>query len=226
MEFVVLGWPPDGPTLRLDYRNFAYAGKFVMSNTGKAVVREPSDREAGSAASDAADDSDAVDCDPDDGNHAADHEPEADDDYASGVVAALAFNADRTDDATLWYRYVTVHAAAKGERLGPRLAAFVASRAVERGYERLRIAVNNPFAYEAMYKAGFEWTGEETGVAELVLERRAEGTPATRLRGADAGTYRSGLDRFRERDLGDPEASFLRDRVGAGLPDACDPPEA
>ena len=40
MEYVVLGWPSDGPTLRLDYRQFAYAGKFVMSNTGKAVAYE------------------------------------------------------------------------------------------------------------------------------------------------------------------------------------------
>ncbi|ERH03826.1 MAG: hypothetical protein J07HR59_00951, partial [Halorubrum sp. J07HR59] len=37
MEFTVLGWPPEAPTLRLDFRTFAYAGKFVMSTTGKAV---------------------------------------------------------------------------------------------------------------------------------------------------------------------------------------------
>ncbi|MFD1599872.1 GNAT family N-acetyltransferase [Halobellus rarus] len=211
MEFVVLGWPPDGPTLRLDYRNFAYAGKFVMSNTGKAVVREAGDREADPTLAQPEDDSDAGDNDADD--------------YDAGILAALAFNADRTDDATLWYRYVTVHSDAKGEELGPRLAAFVAPRAAERGYERLRIAVNNPFAYEAMYKAGFEWTGEETGVAELVLERRADGTPATGPRDADAAVYRSGLERFRERDLGEPEASFLRNRVGVGPPDVCDPAE-
>jgi GNAT superfamily N-acetyltransferase len=41
MEFVCLGWPPDGPTLRLDYRRFAYAGKFVTPTTGKAVVPDP-----------------------------------------------------------------------------------------------------------------------------------------------------------------------------------------
>ncbi|MFB6082328.1 MAG: GNAT family N-acetyltransferase [Halanaeroarchaeum sp.] len=39
MQFAVLGWPADGPTLDLDWRRFAYAGKFVMSNTGKAVAR-------------------------------------------------------------------------------------------------------------------------------------------------------------------------------------------
>ncbi|WP_049984796.1 hypothetical protein [Halobellus rufus] len=204
MEFVVLGWPPEGPTLRLDYRRFAYAGKFVMSNTGKAVVREP---ETGTEGGDG-----DADADPDD-------------DYAADVVAALAFNADRTDDAVLWYRYVTVRSDAKGSERGPRLAAFVAPRAAERGYERLRIAVNNPFAYEAMYKAGFAWTGEETGVAELVLERPASRPASTASTAASepetAETYRTGLDRYRARDLGDPEASFLRERVGADPPALC-----
>ena len=85
----MLGWPPDGPTLRLDYRRFSYAGKFVMSNTGKAVVRDPgetSDRE-----------------------------------YDDAVLAAVAFNDDRTDSSTLWLRYVTVRNDRRGEGLGPQL---------------------------------------------------------------------------------------------------------
>ena len=49
MEYVLLGWPPDGPTLRLDHRRFAYAGKFVMSTTGKAVVRRAEDEGEGNA---------------------------------------------------------------------------------------------------------------------------------------------------------------------------------
>ena len=128
MEVVVLGWPPDGPTLRLDYRRFSYAGKFMMSNTGKAVVRE-------------------------------------------------------ADEAT------------------------------DRGYDRVRIAVNNPFAYEALYRAGFGFTGEETGLAELVLER-----PADRPAGRDADAYRAGLDRFRARDLSAAETKFLDGRRGADPP--------
>jgi GNAT superfamily N-acetyltransferase len=40
MEFELLGWPADGPTLELDWRSFAYAGKFVVSGTGKAVARD------------------------------------------------------------------------------------------------------------------------------------------------------------------------------------------
>ncbi|MUV90296.1 GNAT family N-acetyltransferase, partial [Halapricum sp. CBA1109] len=43
MEYALLGWADDGPTLRLDHERFAYAGKFVMSATGKAVARADGD---------------------------------------------------------------------------------------------------------------------------------------------------------------------------------------
>ncbi|MFB6096378.1 MAG: GNAT family N-acetyltransferase [Haloferacaceae archaeon] len=194
MEFSLLGWPEDGPTLRLDYRRFSYAGKFVMSNTGKAVVRvagrdppelEQTDRPV-----------------PD---------PDAFDD---SVVAAAAFNEDRTDPGVLWIRYVTVSSERRGEGIGPRLVAFVVAHAERRGYRRLRIAVNNPFAYHAMYKVGFVYTGRETGMAELVLER-----PGQR----DQASYQCGLDVFRERDRGDPEASFLRAREGEAPPELLAP---
>ncbi|WP_423750547.1 GNAT family N-acetyltransferase [Salinirarus marinus] len=178
--FRVLGWPPDGPQLRLDYRRFRYAGKFVMSNTGKAVA-----------------------CDPD-----ATREGEYD-----AALAAVAFNEDRTDPATWWLRYITVRDDLRGEGLGARLAAFAADRIESRGGDRIRIAVNNPFAYQALYKAGFGFTGEETGIAELVLER-----PDPR----DTEAYQSGLDRYRTRDPGDPEATFLDDKRGASPPGRVD----
>ena len=210
MEFVVLGWPSDGPTLRLDYRRFAYAGKFVMSTTGKAVVRDSNAREVDQARAPVG----------------VDTVPELDEEFDTDVVAALSFNADRTDESVLWYRYVTVRSDAKGSGLGPRLAAFVAPRAAEQGFERIRIAVNNPFAYEAMHKAGFAWTGEETGVAELVLERPTSWDGASvRPEPVATDTYQAGLDRYRERDLGDPEASFLRERVDADPPSPCAVPE-
>jgi GNAT superfamily N-acetyltransferase len=172
-EYELLGWPADGPTLRLDHERFAYAGKFVMSSTGKAVVRE-------------------------DGT----------------LVGAAAFNEDRTDPATLWIRYVTVRKDRRGEGLGARLLAFVAERARER-YDRVHIAVNNPFAYEAAYKAGFGFTGDETGVAELVCAVPADRSPER---------YRAGLDIYRERDLSDAETDFLDARVGADPPPTVDPP--
>jgi GNAT superfamily N-acetyltransferase len=174
MEYAVRGWPEDGPTLDLDYREFAYAGKFVMSSTGKAVVRE-----------------------------------------GDGIVGAVAFNEDRTDSTTLWLRYITVRADRRGEGLGARLAAFAAEHALSRGYDRLRIAVNNPFAYEALHKAGFGYTGRETGLAELVLER-----PGERSRVA----YQSGLDVYRARDLSDDEAAFLESRVDREPPEQLDSP--
>lgn len=186
MELALLGWPDEAPALRLDWRRFAYAGKFVMTNTGKAVVRDP---DAGRSV------------------------PEGDRAFATDVLAAVAFNEDRTDPARLWLRYVTVRADRRGEGLGPRLCAFVADCADRRDYDRVRIAVNNPFAYEALYRAGFAFTGEETGIAELVLER-----PADRPAGRDVDRYRGGLDRYRERDLGEDETAFLRRKEGASPP--------
>ncbi|AFZ71967.1 GNAT family N-acetyltransferase [Natronobacterium gregoryi] len=173
MEYDVLGWPPDGPKLRLDHERFSYAGKFVMTNTGKAVAR-------------------------DDGS----------------LVAAVAFNEDRTDEETLWLRYVTVARDRRGEGIGPQLVRRVRDQALERGYERLRIAVNNPFAYEALYRAGFGYTGETTGIAELVLEYPR---PEDWIGERDA--YQRGLEEFRERDLSLEEETFLEDRRGS------DPPE-
>ncbi|MEF8839395.1 MAG: GNAT family N-acetyltransferase [Haloarculaceae archaeon] len=129
MEFEILGWPGEEVTLDLDHDRFAYAGKFVMSRTGKAVVRD-----------------------------------------GGTLVGALAFDADRTDESVCRLRYVTIRADRRGEGTGSELLAFVRSSVVADGaYEAVRIAVNNPYAYDAAYRAGFGYTGEETGLAELVL---------------------------------------------------------
>ena len=172
MEFDLLGWPPDAPTLRLDWRRFSYAGKFVMSSTGKAVARMDGD-----------------------------------------VVGALAFNEDRTDPETLWFRYVTVREDYRGNGIGPDLLEFALDRASERGYDTVKIAVNNPFAYEACYRAGFGFTGETTGVAELVLAWPSDSDPVM---------YQDGLDLFRERDLSDEETEFLAACEGATPPEETD----
>ena len=184
MKYAVCGWPADGPTLRLDYHDFAYAGKFVMSTTGKAVARDPQEATDGK--------------------------------WDDDVLAAVAFNEDRTDSDTLWLRYITVRADRRGEALGPRLAVFISECALTRGYERLHIAVNNPFAYEALYKSGFGYTGRETGLAELVLER-----PNERSRSA----YQAGLGVYRERDLSESEEEFLAARADVGPPPMLDAPE-
>ncbi len=168
MKPELLGWPSDELQLRLDHRTFSYAGKFVMTTTGKAVVREGGE-----------------------------------------IRAAAAFNEDRTDPETLWIRYVTTHVERRGEGIGTRLLGFVSERARSRGYKRVRIAVNNPFAYEACYRAGFCYTGRETGLAELVLE-----APGERAR----ARYQQGFDLFRGRDLGEDERAFLDRKRGTDPP--------
>lgn len=183
MEFELLGWPSDGPTLRLDHREFAYAGKFVMTATGTAVARE------------------------------------------EDVVGALAFSEDRTDGDCLRLRYVTVRADRRGEGIGPRLLRFAAERARDHGYPDVRIAVNNPFAYEACYRAGFVFTGEETGLAELVLAYRPERDETGELSHAqETGRYQDGLDRYRVRDLSAVEESFLDTYRGREVPEVVDDP--
>jgi GNAT superfamily N-acetyltransferase len=168
MGFELLGWPDDGPRLRLDHEQFAYAGKFVMTNTGKAVWRD-----------------------------------------GDAVVAAVAFNADRTDPDRLWLRYVTVRADRRGEGIGPRLVEAVVDRASDRGYGRVAIAVNNPYAYEALSRAGFGFTGRTTGLAELVLERPAP---------QSGDCYRPGLERFLGRELDPTQQAFVRDKLARGPP--------
>ncbi|WP_439026898.1 GNAT family N-acetyltransferase [Haloarchaeobius sp. DT45] len=191
-SFELIGWPADEPTLRLDYRRFSYAGKFVMTSTGKAVVRG--------------------------GEHDVDDSRPDADAYDRDVVAAVAFNQDRTDAETLWLRYVTVREDWRGEGIAPALVRFVVDRADDRGYERVRIAVNNAYSYEALYRAGFGYTGRETGIAELVLERPdpvVDGSSGDR-----AATYRKGLAVFADRDdLSAAERAFVAEKRERGPPE-------
>ena len=199
MEFTVLGAPGEGATCRLDYRAFAYAGKFVVGTPGTAVLRTAD----GSAA--------APEWTPEEPL------PETVDPaaFADDVLAAVSFSPDRTDPACCRLRYVTVHVARRGEGLGPTLIRRTVSWLAAAGYDRVRIAVNNPFAYEALYKCGFAYTGETTGIAELELERpAAEPAPAH----GDPERYRAGLAAFRDRgpELSAAETQFLDDRLDEG----------
>ena len=208
MEPRLLGWPEDGPTLRLNHRRFSYAGKFVMSNTGKAVIRnaERKERDDSSGSSKPSG--------PPERPTSPEHASDAAEEYDTAILAAVAFNEHRTDPNVLWLRYITVREDRRGEGLGPQLCQFLARRGADRGYDRLRIAVNNPFAYEALYRAGFSFTGEKTGIAELVLERPAVGPAANRTE----ATYQEGLDAYRTRDLSAAERTFLERRRGCSPP--------
>lgn len=175
MEFDVLGWPRDEPAVSLDHRTFSYAGKFVMTNTGKAVVRE-----------------------------------------ADSVIAAASFNEDRTDTTTIWLRYLTVHADHRGRGIGARLARQCREEFELAGYERTKIGVNNPYSFEALSKAGFGYTGNTTGIAELIL---STGIPTP-------SRYREGLQEFAGRtELSDAERKFISRRLERGPPEIVDPIE-
>lgn len=200
MEYAFVGEPGAGATLRLDYRAFAYAGKFVVGAPGKAVLRT-------------SDGSSAVPSwEPDEPLPSTVDASEFDDD----VVAAVSFSPDRTDPDCCRLRYVTVHVARRGEGLGPRLIETTVSRLADDGYERVQIAVNNPFAYAALYKSGFAYTGEQTGIAEFVLERPAdEPAPESEIGGE---RYNAGLRAFRDadRDLDAVERAFIASRLDEG----------
>ncbi|MFC7043050.1 GNAT family N-acetyltransferase [Halonotius sp. GCM10025705] len=204
MEFALLGWAEADPTLRLDYRRFSYAGKFVTAGTGVAVIR-------GDAAERA---TETTDSEPEslaslpDGVEASD--------FADDILAAITFSPDRTDPSTLKIRYLTVRDDLRGDgqQLGPQLVAFLTSRAAAAGYDRIAIAVNNAFSYHALYKAGFSYTDRETGLAELVLDRPID-EPAV----ASQSGYQRGLDVFREREgLSTAETEFLAEHGDVAPP--------
>jgi len=210
MRFELVGWPEDGVKLVLDYRAFSYAGKFVVTNTGKAVALADPGDDTGAG------DTEDVERDVDDPRPPPATDVEGVIEPEGQVLGAVAFNADRTDPATWWLRYVTVRGDRRGEGIGPRLVAFTTERLRERGVERVRIAVNNPYAYEALYRAGFSFTGEQTGIAELVLSFPASDR--------SQATYQSGLDLFRERGPDADERAFLDRKAGLGPPDTLDIP--
>ena len=123
------------------------------------------------------------------------------------TVAVLSFSPDRADPDGVRVRYFTARDDLRGEGIGSSLLGFASDRLLER-YGTVRISVNNPYAYEAAHKAGFVWTGDTAGLAELVLRKPAEDT--------DTGTderYVEGLRRFADRDLTDGEEAFVRRKL-------------
>lgn len=129
---------------------------------------------------------------------------------AETVVGAIAFNRDRTDPGTVWFRYFTVRTDRRGEGIGARLAAETADGLLGAGVDEIRIAVNNPFAYEACYRAGFGYVGTQTGLAELVLVI-PDDRPTER--------YREGLEVFLGRsEQPDAAHEFVEERVDSEPP--------
>jgi len=168
MDFELLGRAP-GVTLNLDHREFAYAGKFVMSSTGKSVVR-------------------------DDGE----------------IVGAVAFSEDHSEPTAVRLRYVTVREDRRGEGIGPAVLRFTADRLIG-PYRRVLTAVNNPIAYQACYRAGFVFTGEETGIAEVLLAYE----PGQQR---SSERYSEGFAAFEGRDLPDKQRAIVEKYRGSEPP--------
>lgn len=206
----LLGWPEDSPRIDLDHERFAYAGNFRTGRTGIAVVREESAGAPGEPA-DAGTDSTKEGTDSTGtGTDLRDVE-----ERSSGVIAAVSFDPDRAVDAALRVRYVTVREDRRGEGIGPRLLAFLVERALDREYEVVRIGVNNPIAYCACYTAGFGFTGEQSGMGELVLQSPPPAEPDS----ADgAEHYRDGLEQFAARDLPQAQERVLERHRGGEPP--------
>ncbi len=202
MECRMLGWPEDEPTVRLDYRVFSYAGKFVMTGTGKAVICDERAEETYPRDLPALPSTIHSDV------------------FDRSILAAIAFSPDRRDPDTLWLRYVTVRRDRRGEGLAPKLVEYVLEGAANRDFDRASIAVNNPFAYEALYKVGFAFTGRTTGLAELVLERPIDAADSRETGPAgDPERYQAGLDHYRNREgLSEAERSFLDERIHSDPP--------
>ena len=85
------------------------------------------------------------------------------------VVGAISFNKDRNDEDIGWIRYMVVEKDHRGEGIGPELITY-AIGVLRENVGLIKVATNNIFAYRALYKSGFAYTGKTTGIAELVLE--------------------------------------------------------
>jgi GNAT superfamily N-acetyltransferase len=123
-----------------------------------------------------------------------------------GIVAALSFSPDRADSDAVRVRYITVREDRRGEGMGSALLDFAAERLLE-SYDRVRISVNNPYSYAAARKADFGWTGDETGLAELVMERPRP------CEGDEDARHVEALRAFEERDHSDEEDEFVRRKL-------------
>ncbi len=127
----------------------------------------------------------------------------------SEFIAVISFSEDRTDANAVWLRYLSVRDDYQNEGIGPRLLRSV-TRYLLGDATTVRIAVNNPFAYVAAHKAGFVFTGDTTGLAELILEY-----PSVYVQ----LDYMAGLAEFREADhISSEEVQYIERKQNSPPP--------
>jgi len=118
------------------------------------------------------------------------------------LVAALSFSPDRAHENAARIRYIDVRRDRRNEGIASSLLRYAAD-SLHRRYDTVRIGVNRPFAYAAAYNADFGWTGETSGIAELVMEHPAP----------EDDRYEEGLREFVGRDLSEDGEEFVRRRL-------------
>ncbi|MFW5929369.1 MAG: GNAT family N-acetyltransferase [Halobacteriota archaeon] len=122
-------------------------------------------------------------------------------DQEGEIAAALCYDEDRCSDGVR-IRYVTVRDDLRGEGVGPELAEFAADNLLEE-YPRVRVSVNNAYAYVALHRAGFGYTGERGPQDELVLQRPPP----------ENDRFQEGLDALLAIEPGDEERRYIRERI-------------
>jgi GNAT superfamily N-acetyltransferase len=134
------------------------------------------------------------------------------------LLGAIAYNDDHDREETIRLRYVTVRESRRGDGIGPRLLRWTAER-LESSAASIVIAVNNPIAYEACYRAGFVNTGTETGIAELELRYAPDADRS-------AERYDHGFAVFSDRDLPAEQSAVIANHRGSDPPQIIErPPE-
>lgn len=120
------------------------------------------------------------------------------------ILGVVAFDRDRTDGDVMKIRCIEVKAGRRGEGIGSKLARFTTSRLLGEGVDRVEIAVNNPYSFHAMYKAGFRYTGNRSGLREFVMS----------YPGYDTAGYGEGMQEFLEiDDISEEERDFVEQRL-------------
>lgn len=126
------------------------------------------------------------------------------------LLGAIAYNEDHDSEETIRLRYITVRDSRQGEGIGPKLLRWTADR-LNSSAASIVIAVNNPIAYQACYRAGFVNTGTETGIAELELRYAPDAQRS-------AEQYDRGFSVFSDRDLPVEQSAVIATHQGSDPP--------